>query len=618
MKEPRWCLEELAQSVHRLFDRLREYVTDVLEDRTLTAGLLGAISEQERAVFGWSSKTNPAPDLSWPRAIHQITRYAGFVAGVMSYLPVPARGPRGEESCWYHVHTVILDCLDARGEDQVDCGLLAILEVARGEICEAYRLVPALREDSLPSECRVFFDALDLAILPLAARLGSSPAAGPAPEEGTAVIRSKYSGAAERYPIDLRTCVLNDVRRYFRVPRIVVPDRIFQAVRATYHESIEQLCPEDVGLFAGLLLATPALALALRGEDFFPEAFLDEGLSFAPDDNPAWGYAWTVSLRRMFFDDADAPTEVAERTAEKGEFGVFELLDGILESMSRPWGHAIQSAFAGKCIAASPALASGEITREDLIRRIRERSRIAQQVDPAFAWQQLGIYLDDHSTLRATPFSPWSAGRLSDWSDESREERIARTNVQQTSGWLSREVLNEFEWLLGRGLPERDYQQFLERHPEVLLSLGPYTRAVPHVVLHQDDGRNMIPDFFLEVADRRGADLLELKRPDARVDLRWRAREGFRAEIHHAVNQLRAYRDWFDSASNRRRLLKETGLNSFRPRAILVFGRSSDFQGHVDRLRLESGLPPWVKLSTYDELLTSAREWISHTARGPN
>lgn len=354
----------------------------------------------------------------------------------------------------------------------------------------------------------------------------------------------------------------------------------------------------------------PVLAFALRDEDFAPEAFIDPKASISPNDHPSWGYAWTVSLERMFYQNDGARTEIAERVRATNQFGVFELLDGIVESMSRPWGHSNRQRFFQKCREASRACGSGKITEADIVSIIGKRSRIAQQIDPSFCWQQLGIYLDDGDKVKVAAFSPWSVSRLSDWNAESQENRVVRANVVQTSGPLSRDVLDRLEWLIGQELPEPAFQHFLEENPSVLLSLGPYRRAVPHVVLHQDDGRKLIPDFFLEMADCRGADVLELKLPSAQIDLRQARRERLRAEIYEAVAQLRTYRDWFQSSTRRRRFQAETGMKSFIPRALLVFGRSMDFQSHMDRQRLESTLPEWVRLYTYDDLRMSARDWM--------
>jgi hypothetical protein len=407
----------------------------------------------------------------------------------------------------------------------------------------------------------------------------------------------------------VRTCVINDIRRYFPGQAIRVPDRVVEAVRWTYMDSIQQLVPEDDHLFSGIILAVPSLSFALRIADFLPEAMIDSRLSAAPTDAPSWGYAWTVSLSRMFFDDEGQATSIAKRVHEAREFGIFELIDGILGAMSRPWGHMIQSLFIQKLQKASARYANGDLEYSDLLHLISERSRLCQNIDPAFARQQLGLFLDNRGRLRVVPFAAWSLSAIADANDESQEFRLARGNVVQTADLLLRERLDEFEWLIEQDRPEHEFQRFLELNPYILTALGPYSRAVPHIILQQDDGSELIPDFFLELADRRGADILEIKLPGVRLDVRRRSRDRLTANVHAAVAQLRTYRDWFKSAAHRTRFAAATGMKSFLPRAVLVIGRSSDFQGHVDRLSFEETLPEWVTLRTYDDLVRSAREW---------
>jgi hypothetical protein len=601
----------LRIEVLRLLDRLKLQVLERVTDQEAVRGILVALAEQQE-MFVSVVDLMKAPNASGIEVeiIRQCIRMAGFVAGVISCFPQATDGPRDHEATWHHVHTTILDGLDDRPENLVDTSLLAVLEVARGEVSEAYRLVRPHPEEKLPRDCRLFFDGLDLGSALLAAHLGCRHASPRSGEDFESTCRSKYSGDKERYPIDIRTCVLNDIRRYFPGQSITVSERVFQAVQATYVDSIAQLCPEDVGLFSGLLLATPSLVFALKDDDFSPEAFVDANASIAPNDHPTWGYAWTVSLSRMFFNDDGKPTDVASRTMASKNFGVFELLDGILVSMEKPWGHSIQSEFFQKCREASVRFASGRANANDVVSNIKRRSRISQTIDPSFAWQQFGIYLDGDNRAKAVAFCPWNLSRLSDGTDENQEHRLFRANLAQPAGSLSRDVLNELEWLIAQDLPEAAFQRFLERNPSVLLGLGPYHQAVPHVILHEDDGQKLIPDFFLEIADRRGVDILELKLPASRIAVRQARRERFRSALHQAVAQLRTYRDWFRSAEHRRRFTSDTGMTSFRPRAIVVFGRSMDFQSHVDRQRLEVTLPEWVRLVTYDDLLLSAREWM--------
>ena len=65
-------------------------------------------------------------------------------------------------------------------------------------------------------------------------------------------------------------------------------------------------------------------------------------------------------------------------------------------------------------------------------------------------------------------------------------------------------------------ISEKEIQNFLVKHPEILTSLG-YCSAKPHICLRMPDCNNLIPDFILELPGGRGFDILDLKLPQAQV-----------------------------------------------------------------------------------------------------
>src|SRR5437762_9457151 len=73
---------------------------------------------------------------------------------------------------------------------------------------------------------------------------------------------------------------------------------------------------------------------------------------------------------------------------------------------------------------------------------------------------------------------------------------IARSNVLQSVEDPQRKAPDAFEELLD--LPEKEFQQFFEANPHFLLTLGDYKRVHPQLILHEDDGGQLVPDFFLE------------------------------------------------------------------------------------------------------------------------
>lgn len=603
----------LLNSYKSLFDRSKDIVRQCAPSNQ-SDSILTSVDEQQSAFDEFFASDSDTASFDRQEILHAI-RLAAFLAGVFSFFPSSETDSLNCEASWYHVHTFLFDALDGSSVNSISMDLLSAVEVVRGEICEVYRLMPFDRDFyQIPAECKLFFDALDIAAELLSKHLQiqmvkRSSAQG---REGSFTFRSKYSGAAERYPIDIRTCVYNDIRRYFPGTPVQIPDRIIQAIRSTYSENIDQLVPEDNCLLSGLLKTIPSLAFALRTGDFYPEKFLDEKASFSRTDTPSWGYAWTVSLSRMFFSSEGQPNEIAQRVLESRTLGPFELIDGILDSMSRAWGHMNQIQFFQKLKSAAPAWANGTTSQQEILSRVKEQSRIAQTIDPSFARQQLGFYLDDSNKVRVIQLAAWSLSSLSDSNTESQEYKLARGNIVQELGPIPREQIDQFEWLIEKGVPELEFQKFLEQNPFILTSLGSYSRAEPRVILHEDEGRKLIPDFFLEFADRRDSDILELKLPNITVDVRVRARDRLSSKVHAAVAQLRTYRDWFNSESNRLKFIQTTGMKCFMPRAIIIIGRSSDFKSDIDRISLEETLPEWVSLRTYDDLLKSARSWESN------
>jgi hypothetical protein len=163
------------------------------------------------------------------------------------------------------------------------------------------------------------------------------------------------------------------------------------------------------------------------------------------------------------------------------------------------------------------------------------------------------------------------------------------------------DAIAEFEELVSdQNVKELQIQSFLVRRPEFLEAMG-YTRAHPHVCLHEDGKDDLIPDFLLELPGGRGFDILDLKLPFARMVSRY-PRLRLSSEIAKAVAQLREYSQFFECAENRKRFELEFGLEAFKPELIVVLGRVSALAGRDERVELE-GQMSGVKLVTYDDIL---------------
>ncbi len=155
---------------------------------------------------------------------------------------------------------------------------------------------------------------------------------------------------------------------------------------------------------------------------------------------------------------------------------------------------------------------------------------------------------------------------------------------------------------------EAEIQQFLNQHPELLTSFGGYSGAHPHVLLREDGKDDMIPDYLLELPLGRSFDIADLKLHTARLSVGHRYKR-VSHELVKAVAQLRSYQNFFDKSTNRKRFIREYGLEPFRPQIVVVMGRDSEFTSRDERREIEEQLFP-TRLVTYDDLIAYARSRI--------
>ena len=229
-------------------------------------------------------------------------------------------------------------------------------------------------------------------------------------------------------------------------------------------------------------------------------------------------------------------------------------------------------------------------------------------LDPSLGDQQFVI---DYAKggFQVRPFGVVGGYQLTDLSLPDGSLWIARSNVLQPLGVFTAEGLTELGDLITTEAREAEFQRFFERHPEFILALGDYVRIHPQLVIHEDDGRRLIPDFFLERIDSDLCDICDLKLPTTQLVRAQRSRVRFRDAVMEGVAQLAHYRDWFDDRANRESFRVKYGLAAFQPRVILVIGRRQSFYDDVQRISLEAGLPGWLQLKTYDDIVTRARQW---------
>ena len=175
--------------------------------------------------------------------------------------------------------------------------------------------------------------------------------------------------------------------------------------------------------------------------------------------------------------------------------------------------------------------------------------------------------------------------------------------------------IREFEELINSQAKERDIQRHLESNPEFLCWLGPYSSVYPQLILRREDGSSLRPDFFLERLDGDFCDICDIKLPTQELVRYQKNRHRFRDAVMEGVSQLSEYRDWFEEESRRDAFHERYGLTAYRPEVVLIAGRRSSFLDDIARVKLESGLPAWVRLATYDDVLTNAQAWRTLATR---
>jgi hypothetical protein len=228
--------------------------------------------------------------------------------------------------------------------------------------------------------------------------------------------------------------------------------------------------------------------------------------------------------------------------------------------------------------------------------------------DGSLGEQQFLLSLDG-ARVRLKPFGVFGAYQFSDLHLPDGSLWVARSNVIQPSTTFSADALEELEDLIASEAGEATFQRFFERHDEFLLALGEYARIHSQLILHEDGGERLIPDFFLERIDSDMSDICDLKLPSTELVRQQRHRHRFRDAVMEGVAQLMTYRDWFDDRQHRELFRATYGLTAFRPRVVLVIGRRTSFEDDIERMRLESALPGFVQLKTYDDIVARARQW---------
>lgn len=423
--------------------------------------------------------------------------------------------------------------------------------------------------------------------------------------------------------VQVRNAIQEQACRFFH-RRVTVDERMLQTLEFTDDPSGET-APSSLALLSSALRSQPSISQAIEEcgvsllhTDLAPLTQIS-GLY----DPRCWYWQFEVWFRHIHRYDRK-PTKAYHKVREQRRLSIIDAILGCLEAryMDDRAGRVGQGLVSTNDLVhllgmragvepdqenGSPPLDEGAIGR--LCNKISENLIKTYAIDPSAGNQQFLLYSDGRK-YRIRPFGSWGAYQLQESPLPDGSLWIARGNVIQPLKWMTSDVIDQLESLINSEAPEQSFQKFFEQHPGLLLSLGDYKALHSQLVLHEDDEAKLIPDFFLEKLNSDFCDICDLKKANAELVRIQRHRVRFRDAVREAVAQLRYYRDWFEDRSHREAFKNRYGLRAYRPRVVVVIGRQLNLYDDIQRIQLESELPPWVLLKTYDDVVAKARYWL--------
>jgi hypothetical protein len=400
--------------------------------------------------------------------------------------------------------------------------------------------------------------------------------------------------------------------------------------------------PRSIHVWSALRLNLPAVQHLYDALNVDPEArpqpHVNDVLPYDPWTGRFPSGKWQQVFRHLFTERGSLPeydvlTRPAREMRESGRVTALGLAKSILASGINLTSPAVVESGSGgirywerprpNMILRGLARCSGRGRHQNWNPQLRQFGEQAQavldglaQLDAGLGQQQFLLY-HDGARYRITPFGAIDQFRLLDQSGGtswlSRANAVQEPVVQSP---FSAAAISDLEELINSSAPESAFQEFFEAAPEFLVALGPYANVHPQLVLRREDGTRLIPDFFLERLDTDFCDVLDLKRSTAELVRRQMNRDRFRATVMDGLAQLEEYRDYFERPTHREAFRSAYSLDAYRPRVVIIIGRQRSFYDEVERIRLESGLPGWVRLKTYDDVLSGAQRWRSWVAGG--
>ncbi len=313
---------------------------------------------------------------------------------------------------------------------------------------------------------------------------------------------------------------------------------------------------------------------------------------------------WKNQLARIFFDKIDYRTKKLNRIGQKikntNQLDLQLLTESILF-------HKRTDTQANALLRKIINDSNNDLTEVNLINFESKLSSFFNEIsvlDSSYNDQQFIIYFENNK-IKLRPFGHFGTYNINLSQDQNRN--LSRTNIIQQSNVFSVESIFELEYLINKDGLERDFQNFFERNPIFLTTLGDYSSIHSQIILKEENGSDLIPDFFLEKIDSDFCDICDLKRPNAELRRLQKNRNRFKSSVYEAVAQLTNYRDYFEDSINRKNFSERYNIQSYRPKVVLIIGRQNSYYDDIEKIKIESQLPNWVDLKTYDNILNKAK-----------
>lgn len=178
-------------------------------------------------------------------------------------------------------------------------------------------------------------------------------------------------------------------------------------------------------------------------------------------------------------------------------------------------------------------------------------------------------------------------------------------------------AIGQFELMLTNNLVESNWQSWFEKNSWVLGS--DFVRILDERSI---DTKN-ITDFLMEAYDGF-LDIIEIKRPEGGMTFWSKGLDHGNyvpsADLIKAVTQASTYIFEVEREANSIKFLERVdGVKTIKPRCILIFGRSNDWNiKQCESFRILNAGYHNLTIMTYDHVLERAKRMLGHDARNKN